>query len=556
MGYPIKNTPFQGNYGLNKTVFPNAASVYAPINKNSDTVRLVNSGLNICYVKLGTGILVATTADTPVLPGSSLVISKSETQDVLAVVSASGTTLSVQTGISANVDSSTPVPLSEEGLVLWLDASDRGTVLLNGADVDTWYDKSGNGNDATQSTGSKQPEYILNSQNEKNTIRFVSTDSQVLDVGDIGENANNVFIVLKPKTSINSTSTPQQNFLNIFNLFYGFAVAYESKIIGIHMSGGKNAWNSTRDSLSGFNIINPSWDGTNYDIYVNGANKRNYKNGTPHLLMADAVTIGARKNYDKHFDGDIAEILIYNTSLTTVQRQKIEGYLGDKWGVDMRLPVTISSLSAWYDATDPNNNKTQFENNTPVSVWRDKSGNGYDVIQEIDAQMPTYLKNIVNNKPVLRFNNSKLKSVFGTTLSQPNTVFVVGKIASLLNNGHYIDGIESTKRHAMFVNFTSLKTIIRGSTSLTNDFIENFEWHINTALYNGGSSKLYINRVEKTGNVGNHTLTGLIIGVNYNDSGALVGDIAEIIIYNKLLTDSEIQRVETYLSNKWDIEIS
>jgi hypothetical protein len=34
-------------------------------------------------------------------------------------------------------------------------------------------------------------------------------------------------------------------------------------------------------------------------------------------------------------NGDIAEILIFPTALSTENRQKVEGYLGSKWGISV-----------------------------------------------------------------------------------------------------------------------------------------------------------------------------------------------------------------------------
>jgi hypothetical protein len=43
---------------------------------------------------------------------------------------------------------------------------------------------------------------------------------------------------------------------------------------------------------------------------------------------------------DSYFvDGNIAEIVIFNSSLGTTDRQKMEGYLAWKWGLEANLPV-------------------------------------------------------------------------------------------------------------------------------------------------------------------------------------------------------------------------
>lgn len=90
--------PFNPQAGANLLVSPGAASASSTINPVSKSVRLVNSGANICYVRVGRSPQTATTADTPVLPNSDLIISKGEGQDTIAYISAAGTSLNIQTG--------------------------------------------------------------------------------------------------------------------------------------------------------------------------------------------------------------------------------------------------------------------------------------------------------------------------------------------------------------------------------------------------------------------------------------------------------------------------
>lgn len=91
--------PFQPRRGTNQVLTPAAASASTPIDPEAKSVRLVNSGTtNICHVRIGEGAQTATVADLPVLPGESIIVQKGEGEDTLAHISASGTTLHVQTG--------------------------------------------------------------------------------------------------------------------------------------------------------------------------------------------------------------------------------------------------------------------------------------------------------------------------------------------------------------------------------------------------------------------------------------------------------------------------
>lgn len=91
-------SPFIPHRGANLVVSPAAASATAAIPAGTKSVRFVNAGSNVCYVRIGSGSITASTADTPVLAGTSLILGKAQDDDVVAYISASGTTLNIQPG--------------------------------------------------------------------------------------------------------------------------------------------------------------------------------------------------------------------------------------------------------------------------------------------------------------------------------------------------------------------------------------------------------------------------------------------------------------------------
>lgn len=90
--------PFAPNYGNNIVATPSSTSASVTIAAGDNCVRLVNTGANICYVRIGEDSATATTADLPVRAGSEVIIRKALGHDKLAHISASGTTLNIQTG--------------------------------------------------------------------------------------------------------------------------------------------------------------------------------------------------------------------------------------------------------------------------------------------------------------------------------------------------------------------------------------------------------------------------------------------------------------------------
>jgi len=90
--------PFQPRRGQNLTATPAASSASVSLDSQAKSVRLVNNGANVCFVRIGAGAQTATTADMPVRAGSEIVVTKGDGDDTLAHISATGTTLYIQTG--------------------------------------------------------------------------------------------------------------------------------------------------------------------------------------------------------------------------------------------------------------------------------------------------------------------------------------------------------------------------------------------------------------------------------------------------------------------------
>jgi hypothetical protein len=90
--------PFYPARGANQVVTPAVASAEVSVDPKAKSVRLVNSGDDICHVRIGIGTQTATTADTPIRAGSEIIVSKGEGEGNVAYISASGTTLHIQPG--------------------------------------------------------------------------------------------------------------------------------------------------------------------------------------------------------------------------------------------------------------------------------------------------------------------------------------------------------------------------------------------------------------------------------------------------------------------------
>lgn len=91
-------TPFKPHYGSNQIVTPAAASANVTITAADKSVRIVNTGANIAYFRIGEGAQTATTADVAIPAAASIIVQKGITDNNIAHISAAGTTLQIMTG--------------------------------------------------------------------------------------------------------------------------------------------------------------------------------------------------------------------------------------------------------------------------------------------------------------------------------------------------------------------------------------------------------------------------------------------------------------------------
>lgn len=195
-----------------------------------------------------------------------------------------------------------------------------------------------------------------------------------------------------------------------------------------------------------------------------------------------------------------------------------------------------------------------------VFALPDLSGNGRDAIQTTPANQPIYrssnsVASLPNGKPVLQFdgvNDTLATALFGTPLSQPSTIFVVGSATTSSGNHFFVDGITS-RNTIHFDGAAADKLALFAGTVLGSTVTQPLATSVMTAQYSGASSQLWVNGVSVlTGNPGAQALDGVTLGAGAGGtSNFLAGQIAEVVIYNRVLTATERLQVEKYLYDKY-----
>ena len=195
-----------------------------------------------------------------------------------------------------------------------------GTGALDNGFVTKWYDQSGNGYDATQSTALNQPQIVTSGsvilENGKPSVEFDGTDDYMLASGSIfGGGEYSAFVAVTP-SSISQDSTFFQIGVSAFDgLAAGFGGLGTSAVIGSRLRassfvGASESLSNTDMILySGIGIVSTS---TN-DGYLNNISMTGVLNARSTASPLSQLVIGAWGGGSFPFSGKLSDVIFYGS---------------------------------------------------------------------------------------------------------------------------------------------------------------------------------------------------------------------------------------------------
>jgi hypothetical protein len=300
----------------------------------------------------------------------------------------------------------------------------------------------------------------------------------------------------------------------------------------------------------------------------------------------------------RYLNGNISEILVFNSALSNTDRQTIEGYLAWKWGLQSALPAShpynnqirpfsrnfvptdIPDCIMWFDGADLTSMFTNVAGTTGatgtgsiIRHWRDKSGSGNNLTNAATGPTLTTSANPRGFDMVFNGTNSFLSKTDVVNNSNTYTKFLVfnrpgtgAGFARLFAYGS-VGGGESlandpTGFHIQEGNVGSIGCTVYKSATNSLFNVSNNTYHVITIVANPLSMQLFLNGALTSTAIltlpnTNFNGTGFFLGTRYNAIFQFFpGFINEVISYNRQLSTYEYQEVEGYLAWKWGLRNS
>ena len=224
------------------------------------------------------------------------------------------------------------------------------------------------------------------------------------------------------------------------------------------------------------------------------------------------------------------------------------------------LPVK-NGLALWLDAAD--DSTFSYSSGTSVSQWRDKSGSNFHASQATVGSQPSR-STFQNSRKTVNFDGTNDTVTIPNFVSNSEmSIFVVSNCGTSLFIEHSTDVASSATGFYIYGGGNGMFLIRRNSTyyysSLTNWLAGGYS--IASGVNSTGLDLLtYKDGTQQTptfdgrSSLSNSYATNtLYIGSRGANSVWSSGPIAEIIIYNRKVTDTERKQIHTYLGQKWGI---
>ena len=241
----------------------------------------------------------------------------------------------------------------------------------------------------------------------------------------------------------------------------------------------------------------------------------------------------------------------------------------------------------WLDGSDPDGDGVAGGAFVAGTTWIDRSGSGADAVQNAAQRLPQVVPGAWNGRSIVRFDGSDFMDIASTGFGMLNavggaTLFAVASTPVADNNQRVVmisNGANSAQSRAGLAMFDQFGTSIGGSGDygaagrrLDSDGFQRIEGgsislgslqqFAATFDYAAGAVSLHVagalvtqaSNFQSPGSTSPTDSANIRLGADAALNalrGEFTGDLAEVVVFDRVLTATERGAVEQYLHTKW-----
>ena len=425
--------------------------------------------------------------------------------------------------------------------------------FIDGADatVVTWYDQSGNSEDASQSAMSDQPLFaesgsLLTSQNGKIAIEFrraASSDGPFLVAPSVSglEGSLSIFTLNDKDATGSPLSLSSSTIASIY--FAANEGGSVHQVIARNTTSVIASSSAAGTERLGFGVTTgqtSTKSGVDGGALVENTSDYGDDFGAGDL---DQILIGALRRAvspSGHFDGHIQELLVY-TSDQSSNRFKVE-----------------SNINNYYDNANYDDTRDGF-----VHTWFDQSGSGNDATDATSSTLddqPQIVSsgNLIvdsNSNPTLEFDGGDVLTFTDIVMDADGfSVFSFCDSNNSSSNNRIVGKFSSSRRIAVRSDSGSEKAVVQLDTSgnwfpNAGNIQADDKVSLHTFIKEAVNTEWYVDGINR----GTDTTSGTATDTTFNEIGRdRTGVISEVIIYKDIDQSSNRTLIEGNMNNYYE----
>lgn len=466
-------------------------------------------------------------------------------------------------------------------LLAWYDSPDVNDITEVSSRISAHTDSSNTLGSLSQGTAAKQPKYQTSSINGKNTILFADGSGTYGLLGATSINGGAgltefcIIQLVMPTAGVTTSGyllSKDGNGANVgdASLLYSSNRVRYSDTNGISLAALSKIDDKNADGTQRPHIIMATMNQTDgYKLYIDGElEDENTTTGNTIWNNAFALELGSVLNAGVSFYGEIGETLIYNKIPPANEITSLHRYLANRFKANVDTGIVKLGLKAWLlggDVDGDGDTTDNPANGASIPTWSDRTANAINGTQGTGTRQPTYDTTGINGENALSFNraNGQYLSINGlaTYSNGEHSFFIVMDVDSSAGASAPFSFNSSTGGNTeVYIHngdgtidlYAAITTNRVCNVGTNNEKIILYFSHTDTTIetfLNGIKQSVYMRSLPSASAQGS-------IGQEFDGatpSNFLHGLFAELIFYDRVLTDEERGRNLSFLSDKYTI---